>query len=283
MDVMEKPKVAGFVNQGNSRSNRKRIEQEEKELEELLTGKASQEETTDEEPEVEATEEKPLTREEESFKKRYGDLRRHLQQKEAEWETRFKQLESKSPELPAKEEDLEEWVNKHPDVAAIVQALAAKEADKRFQGAENRLRQIDEEREELSRQRAEQVIRKSHSDFDEIKASDAFHDWAEEQPKWVQDAVYENADDPKSVIRVIDLYKVDKGMTKQARKQQDKDAASTIPTKSRTTIEDDEGQAYFSESQVAKMSDKDYEKNQDKIMEAMRTGKFKYDLSGGAR
>ena len=41
--------------------------------------------------------------------------------------------------------------------------------------------------------------------------SDTFHDWAEEQPKWVQDALYENADDPASVVRVIDLYKSDKG------------------------------------------------------------------------
>ena len=38
--------------------------------------------------------------------------------------------------------------------------------------------------------------------------SDEFHDWVDEQPKWVQDALYENSDDPASVIRVIDLYKI---------------------------------------------------------------------------
>jgi hypothetical protein len=31
------------------------------------------------------------------------------------------------------------------------------------------------------------------------------------------------------------------------------------------------------------MSDKEYAKNQEAIMEAMRTGKFVYDLSGAAR
>jgi hypothetical protein len=31
------------------------------------------------------------------------------------------------------------------------------------------------------------------------------------------------------------------------------------------------------------MSTREYEKNQDKIMEAIRTGKFVYDISGGAR
>jgi hypothetical protein len=31
------------------------------------------------------------------------------------------------------------------------------------------------------------------------------------------------------------------------------------------------------------MNDKDFEKNMDAIMESQRTGKFIYDLSGGAR
>ena len=31
------------------------------------------------------------------------------------------------------------------------------------------------------------------------------------------------------------------------------------------------------------MSDKEYEKNEDAIMEAMRSGSFEYDVSGAAR
>ena len=63
-----------------------------------------------------------------------------------------------------------------------------------------------------------QKIRETHPDFDTLRKADEFHDWAEAQPKWVQDAIYENADDPASVVRVIDLYKVDKGLTKTAKK-----------------------------------------------------------------
>jgi hypothetical protein len=66
--------------------------------------------------------------------------------------------------------------------------------------------------------KAENVIRKSHPDFDELRDSDEFHNWAEEQPKWVRDALYENMDDPASVIRVIDLYKVDNGYDTSAKK-----------------------------------------------------------------
>lgn len=287
LEAVEKVKVAGFVNSGYNRGNQSRIAKEEQELQELIEGKKTapqedQEDTKQEDNQV------PLTKEEESFKKRYGDLRRHMQVKEKEWEDKFQELESRmqgttSLTPPKSREEVEEWIKKHPDVAAIVQALADDVATKRFSVAEQRLQELDADRFEVTRQKAEQEILKSHSDFNEIKVSDDFHEWAEEQPKWVQDAVYENADDPRSVIRVLDLYKVDRGMTKTARKQSEKDAATFVRTKSKTVLEDDAAGSYFSESQVSAMSDKEYEKNQDKILEAMRNGRFKYDLSGGAR
>lgn len=262
--------------------NRLRAEQDEKELEEMTKTPEVQEEIQEE-----VKEEKPLNREEESFKKRYGDLRRHMQEKEKEWQERFEALESRiKNEMiapPKSDEDVEQWVKKHPDVAAIVKALAAKEAESKFKMAEDRLKELDEVKYEATRTKAEQEIRKAHPDFDELRAADEFHDWAEEQPKWVQDALYVNADDPRSVIRVIDLYKVDKGLTKQDRKAREKEAAGIIKPGSKTQVQVDERESYIRESQVAKMSDKEYEKRQDEILEAMRSGKFIYDLSGGAR
>ena len=286
LEAVEKVKVAGFVNSGYNRKNQSRIQAEEEELERLMKGESSDEEEEEvKESTPEPKEEKPLSKEEESFKKRYGDLRRYMQQKEKEWEDRLKQLEEGPSNFtpPKSREEVEAWIHQHPDVAAIVQALAAEEAEKRFSTAEARLQELDDERYEVQRQKAEAVILKSHPDFDEIKQSDDFHSWAEGQPKWIQDAVYENADDPRSVIRVLDLFKIDMGMTKTAKKQADRDAASAIKKSTKPSVEEDDSGSYFTESQVAKMSMKDYEKNQDKILEAQRTGKFKYDLSGGAR
>ena len=266
--------------------NRLRAEQDEKELEELVKAPESEEEKS-QETELKPAEEKPLNREEESFKKRYGDLRRHMQEKEKEWQDRFEALEARMKNdmiaPPKSDEDIEQWVKKHPDVAAIVKALAAKEADAKFKLTEDRLKELDEARYEATRTKAEQEIRKAHPDFDDLRAADDFHDWAEEQPKWVQDALYVNSDDPKSVIRVIDLYKVDKGLTKQDRKAKEKEAAGIVKPNTKASVQIDDSQSYLKESQVAKMSDKEYEKRQDEIMEAMRSGKFIYDLSGGAR
>ena len=124
-----------------------------------------------------------------------------------------------------------------------------------------------------------------HPDFDKIRESDEFHDWAEEQPKWVQDALYENPDDARSAARVIDLYKADNNIAKvSSTKNSDKEAASAIrPSRSRSTPQADETASYLKESQVNRMSAQEYEKNSDNIMEAIRSGKFVYDISGAAR
>ena len=62
--------------------NQKRIEQEEKELAELMSKNKDKAEVKEEpKEETEVQEEEPTTKEEQTFKKRYGDLRRHLSQK----------------------------------------------------------------------------------------------------------------------------------------------------------------------------------------------------------
>ena len=70
-----------------------------------------------------------------------------------------------------------------------------------------------------------------HPDFDKIRDSDDFHEWAEEQPKWVQDALYENQDDARSAARAIDLYKSDRNIKAQ-KGYSDKDAARYVDSKS---------------------------------------------------
>ena len=284
LQTMESPKNAGFINPNHNNRNRKRIEEDEKELEEL---QGSKEEVTEEETSDTEDKEETLSREEKSFKKRYGDLRRHMSEKEIEWKEKFETLEGRmndsSIRPPKSEEDVQAWIAKYPDVASIVETIASKKAESMFSKAEKRLQEIDDANYESTRLSYESKIRKTHEDFDDLKSSDEFHDWADEQPKWVQDALYENPDDPASVIRVIDLNKSDKGLTKVAKKAKTKEAASVVSKRSKTSVDASEGESMIKESDVAKMSDKDFEKNQEEITKAMRTGKFIYDISGNAR
>ena len=78
------------------------------------------------------------------------------------------------------------------------------------------------------------------------------------------------------------MYKIDAGITTK-KGDNKKSAATAVNTRSKASPTADESNNYIRESQVDKMSDKEYAKNQEAIMEAMRTGKFVYDLSGAAR
>ena len=275
------PKKVAFVDRKSANSNR--IEQDEKELKELLEEK-------EEAPEVEAQEAEPVNAEEKSFKKRYGDLRRHQQNKDKDYEDRIKALEQQLTEstkseikLPKSDEDIDAWATKYPDVAAIVETIAIKKAREQSQGLEDTKKEIDEMKATASRERAEVELLKIHPDFSTIRDSDDFHNWAEEQPKWVQEALYENDTDARSASRAIDLYKADMNITTK-KPASNKDAARSVnsrTSRSEPNIDDNDGA--FRESQVAKMSTQQYEKASDAIMEAIRTGKFIYDMSGSAR
>ena len=193
-----------------------------------------------------------------------------------------KQLEAATKNelvLPKSDDEIEAWAKKYPDVAGIVEAIATKKADEKAASLDTRLKEIEELRVTAKREKAEAELAALHPDFGDIRADDVFHEWAKDQPKWVQDALYENVDDAKSVARVIDLYKVDKGITGKVKSNNDKEAASSVKTKRNTTPEHDEASKYLSESQVAKMSMKEYEKRMEEIFEAQRQGKFIYDVS----
>ena len=293
---VQTPKTAGFVDRGyNHDKKRLRIEEEEKEIARLEAAQRGESTEEDGPQEEEAqtqeanseVEEATLSPEEKSFKKRYGDLRRHMQEKEKEWNEKFeafeKRMKKESIAPPKSDEDIEEWAKQYPDVAGIVETIAAKKAQEMFSKADARLKELDEAQSEAQRMKAENAIRKSHEDFDDLRASDEFHNWANEQPKWVQDALYENSDDPASVVRVIDLYKVDKGLTKTAKKAKAKDAASTVTRRTKADVDVDDANDVIRESEVAKMSDKEFEEKSDEINKAIRSGKFVYDVSGKAR
>ena len=290
---VETPKTAGFVDRGYNHEKRKlRMEEEAKEIAELEAQQRGESEEPEEAEEAtkeaEAdteTKEETLSAEEKSFKKRYGDLRRHMQQKEKEWDEKFESLQSsKSSVIPPKsDEDIEAWATKYPDVAGIVETIATKKAQEMFSKADTRLKELDEAHSEANRVKSENKIRESHSDFDKLREADEFHDWADEQPKWVKDALYENADDPDSVVRVIDLYKIDKGLTLKDKKANKKAAASPVTRRSKTQVDVADANEMIRESDVAKMSDKEFEERADEINKAMRNGKFVYDVSGNAR
>ena len=284
LDTIEQPKKV-LVNKKNSAYDEK-IRKEEEELKELIDEQKGEVETK--ETSKKDKEEVELTDEEKSFKTRYGDVRRHLAAKEKEYNAKIKELEDQLGQTkklvpPKSDEDLQAWVDKYPDVAGMVETIADKRAKQMFDRANIQLEELSKAKEEATRSQAENAIREAHSDFDDLRDSDEFHNWVEEQPKWVQNALYENTDDAPSVVRVLDLYKVDNGLTRSDRKNKTKAAASLVDKGSKARVDITESSSKIRESDVQKMSDKDYEKNAEIIHEAIKSGKFVYDISGNAR
>ena len=138
---MVKPDVPRvLMGAGGYLTNEERIKQDEEELlamkkealgitdEESTEDKPSSEEPKaepvqaesdtkqEEKPEAKAQEEDDLGAEEKNFKKRYGDLRRHSQKKEEEFNAKIEALEAKLTKaakqelvLPKSDEELEAW------------------------------------------------------------------------------------------------------------------------------------------------------------------------------
>jgi len=286
MTKEDTPKTAMFMNRPYSQDER--IKKDEEELAQLVKEQKGEGKTSEEEVVSEA---EPTNAEERTFKKRYGDLRRHTQDKEKQFQQQLDDLKEqlskatrKEMKLPKSDEDIEAWAADYPDVAKIVESIAMKKAREQSADLESRLQKIDEMSADALKDKAEAELMRIHPDFNDIRDSDDFHDWADEQPKWVQDALYENDNDARSAGRAIDLYKSDKGIGKEVKAKSDKGAAMEVSTKStKTKVDATESSKKILESSVQKMSAQQYEKQADTIMDAIRSGNFVYDVSGSAR
>lgn len=286
---VEQVKVAsGF---GKRNANKERIEAEEAELAQLLATPDEEQETDGVRAESTEDEAEPKSAEEKTFKKRYGDLRRHSQKKEDELQSQINELRSQLEastkqqiQYPTSESELEAWMEQYPDVGKIVETIAMKKAQEQTSEFENKFREIDEMRMEAVKEKAEAELMRIHPDFDSIRDSDDFHNWVEEQPQWVMDALYHNDSDAISASRAIDLYKADMGISKKASSKSDKEAAKAVGTRSeRNSPEQDGKGTVLRESEVEKWSAQEFERRQDELSLAIQEDRFIMDLSGGAR
>ena len=217
------------------------------------------------------------------YKKRYDDLKRHYDSKLNEFKSREQELleevtknrtEYKAPKT---EEELEQFAKEYPDVYEVVETVAHLQSESKSKVLEERLQKLQEREEEVIRIEAEKRLNDRHPDFDEIRNSDDFHNWAKEQPKSIQDWIYKNTDDADLASRALDLFKKDMGMdipktTKSNSKQTKKSAADMVSTKT-TTVEPKQ-EKIWSESEIAAMSMDEFDKYEDEISEAMQQGRI---------
>jgi len=265
----------------NKRYKRESIEEVDKEIEELEAQRNQQE------PEVTEEQEEDLNPEEKTFKKRYGDLRRHTQQIQEQHTGELRKLQQqvesltrKQVKLPKTDEELEEWSEKYPDVAKIVETIATKKALEARKDVEEKLKYVDEMQTKVQVEKAENELSKLHPDYIDLRMSEEFHQWVTEQPKWIQSALYENDTDHLAAAKAIDLYKLE---TKKVTKKDTKDAAKSVSNTKRSDEPTASNRNVWSESRVKGLSAKDWDRYEEDIQTSVREGTFVYDLTGGAR
>ena len=233
--------------------------------------------------EVEATKDKPYKRP--NYKKRYDDLKTHYDSKLNEFKLREQELMQEAVanrpeyEAPKSEEELEEFKKEYPDVMAVVETVAHLQSESKTKVLEERLSALQDRENELIRRDAEKNLREKHPDFDEIKNSDEFQEWANLQPESIKDWIFNNPDDAVLASRALDLFKKDIGLDVQEvtqptsnSKQTTQSAADMISTK--TTSVKPNQQKVWSEREIAAMSVAEFDKYESEISEAMQEGRI---------
>ena len=217
------------------------------------------------------------------YKKRYDDLKRHYDSKLNEFKTREQELLEEATKnrteykAPKTEEELEEFKNQYPDVYEVVETVAHMQSETKAKVLEERLSKLQERENQLVRQDAEKRLMEKHPDFEDIRNSDDFHGWAKEQPKSIQDWVYNNADDADLASRALDLFKRDIGIDvapkRSNSKQSNKSAADMVSTK--TTAVEPKQDKIWTEKEIASMSMDEFDKFEKEISQAMVEGRIR--------
>jgi hypothetical protein len=228
--------------------------------------------------------------EEENWRTRYGDLRRHSQKVENDLKAFIAELQRKAEKAandslrpPATEEELGAWMKEYPDVARIIETIAVKKAKELDSTYEQRLTDLASVKDDLNRTKAEKNIAKRHSDFAEIRDDKAWYKWLDSKSRTVQDTIYNGTNNIEDICDVIDMYKQQTGFGSKSAKKPNAANVEEARGKGANAKPNLDTAATWSESRVHALSDAEYDKHEAAITEAIRTNKFVYDLKSAAR
>ena len=253
----------------------------EMDIEATATAQSKDTEGTDEIQEATPEkEERPVNAEDKVFKKRYDDLKRHydsaLTKHKSEVLTLKKQLENSATFIPPKDEKaLEEWRKEYPDVYDVIKTVAQKEADDKSKTLADKLSKLEVDQQSVAKQKAEVELLQLHPDFNKIRESQDFHDWASVQDSVIQGWLYDNFNNSQLASRAIDLYKMDKGLKKSdAKKESAKEASKSVTSTNRGSEKDVKGKKVWSLNAISKLKPSEFAKFEKDIDLARAEGRI---------
>ena len=227
--------------------------------------------------------ERPAKAEDRVFKKRYDDLKKHydstIQKHKDELQSLRTQLESSTTQFvpPKSKEELEAWRKEYPDVYDMVETIAMNKATTQTADLENKYKDLKLQQEQIAKEKAEVELLKIHPDFNDLRQQDDFHAWAEQQDPTIQGWLYENTSNSKLAARAIDLYKMDRGLSKLTKKEEKdvkKEAAKAISKTKKSTESDIPKKKVWTTSEISKLKPHQFEKFEKEIDLARLEGRI---------
>ena len=217
-----------------------------------------------------------------NYKKRYDDLKKHYDSKLNEFKQREIELIEQAQEgkvkytPPKSEEELKEFKEKYPDVYDVVETVANLQSENKAKHLEEKIKLLQEREQQLIKLDSEKELKANHPDFDEIRNSDQFHEWAKSQPESIQDWIYKNTADPGAASRALDLFKSDMGFSNKEKpsKSSNKKASAANMVSAKTTNVEPKQAKIWTEQEILALSPAEYDKLEKEIDKAWEEGRI---------
>ena len=218
------------------------------------------------------------------YKKRYDDLKRYYDRNLSEWKNKEADLKTQLKENrpkytpPKSKEDLESFKKDYPDIYGVVETVSHLQSQNEIKSMQEELEGLKKANQTLQEREAQLELSKYHPDFEEIKESDDFHNWAEAQPLEIRRWIYENNSDGTLAARAIDLYKKDRGLgiDKKSTKKVSKNEGADLLVKTNEQVQTPESKdIIFNRSDIANMTDEEFMQYEKDIVKAQREGRVK--------
>ena len=235
-------------------------------------------------PEEPAPEDKPYTKVD--YKKRYDDLKKHYDGRVNSFKAREEELlaevKSNRPKYkaPKSPEEIAAFKKEYPDVYGVVESVSHLQASKEAEDLKEEINSLKKLNQSISKEKAEARLARLHPDFEEIRESDDFHNWANSKPEDIKKWVYGNNADAELASRAIDLFKQDTGKSKNKSEV----SGDTVPASEMVKVTNSKDIGYgtrkiWTRSQIAAMSQSEFAKNEKAIEEAARDGRVVNDMA----
>lgn len=206
-----------------------------------------------------------------------------------DWEKRFKDAQryitkltedikalkeaGTSSKLPTDPEKIKAWMNHNPIAVDIIKSIVSEE----MKETKEVVRNISNT---LTKRDAEKMLRERHPDFDDFKKDKHFKAWVAESPEEVKELLYSSKGLTKEGVQKISwLLDTYRKTATAGKTDTNRDVARTPVKSTKTKMTDKkEGGYRYKESQIAGMSDREFERIYEDFEKARIEGKVLYDL-----